>query len=110
MTRSLQITWILVRDGRNYGKMLKRYYVKNTEHFLKLLWITWNLHKILLNLKKKAQLDRLNILEVIDPANVITSLPVSSCFRTPFESKHVHGSQALLEPALKHFHANFPLI
>ena len=35
---------------------------------------------------------------------------VSSCFRTPFASKRVHGSETLLEPALKHFNLSFPLI
>ena len=37
-------------------------------------------------------------------------MPVSSCFRTPFASKRVHGSQTLLESALQHFHPNFSLI
>ena len=37
-------------------------------------------------------------------------MPVSSCFRTPFTSKRIHGSQTLLEPALQHFHPNSTLI
>ena len=37
-------------------------------------------------------------------------MPVSSCFGTPFRSKRVHGSQKLLEPPLKQFDYNFPLI
>ena len=35
---------------------------------------------------------------------------LSSCFRTPFTSKRVHGSQTLLELPLQHFYLNFPLI
>ena len=34
-----------------------------------------NLHKIVHILKKKDQVLRLNILEVIDPRNVVTSMP-----------------------------------
>ena len=44
------------------------------------------------------------------PTNVVSSMPVSRCFRTPFPSKRIHGSQTLLEPPLQHFHHNFPLI
>ena len=44
------------------------------------------------------------------PTNVVTSMPVSSCFRTLFASKRFHGCETLLEPALKHFHPNFALI
>ena len=42
--------------------------------------------------------------------NVITSMPVSFSFRTPFASKHVYGYQTLLENALQSFYPNFPLI
>ena len=41
---------------------------------------------------------------------MVTSLRVSSCFRTHFASKGVHGSQTLLEPALQRFYPNFSLI
>ena len=37
-------------------------------------------------------------------------MPRRSCFRTPFDSKCVHRSQTLLEPALQHFYPNYPLI
>ena len=42
--------------------------------------------------------------------NVVTLMPVTSRFRTHFDSKRVNGSQTLLEPALHHFYRNFPLI
>ena len=41
---------------------------------------------------------------------MVTLMPVGSCFKTAFASKRVHGSQTLLELALKNFHPNFPLI
>ena len=37
-------------------------------------------------------------------------MPESSCFRTLFASKRGQVSQTLLEPALKQFNPNFPLI
>ena len=37
-------------------------------------------------------------------------MPESSCFRTPFGSYRVKGSQTLLKYARQHFHAHFPLI
>ena len=44
------------------------------------------------------------------PKNVVTLMAVSSYFRAPFASKGLHGSETLLEPALKQFNPNFPLI
>ena len=60
--------------------------------------------------EKKDQLHSINISEVIDLTNVVTSMTESSCFKKPFEILHVHGSQTLLKPALQHFYPNFPLI
>ena len=37
-------------------------------------------------------------------------MPVSSCFRTPFANKRIHGTQTLLEHALQRFYPNFPLL
>ena len=41
---------------------------------------------------------------------MVTSMPLTSCFITPFHSKRVHEPQTLLRPALRHFCPNFPLI
>ena len=41
---------------------------------------------------------------------MVTTIPVNSCLRTPFDSKRVQGSETLLEPALQHFYPNFPSI
>ena len=60
--------------------------------------------------EKKDQLHSLYNSEVIDPNNAVTSMPVSSCFRTPFASNHLHGSQTLLGNALQQFYPNFPLM
>ena len=37
-------------------------------------------------------------------------MPESFCFRTPFESQSVHGSQTQLKSARQHFYPNFLLI
>ena len=42
--------------------------------------------------------------------NVVTWMPESSCFRTPFGRERVNGSQALLKSKQQHFVDNFPLI
>ena len=41
---------------------------------------------------------------------MVTSILVSSCFRTPFASQPIHVSQTLLEHALQRFYPNFPLL
>ena len=76
VTGSLQIAYILAIDGRNYPNMFKRYYLNNGEDFLQLLYYFFNLHKILLNLKKEDQPHSLNILQVIDPDKC-------GCFKDP---------------------------
>ena len=40
---------------------------------------------------------------------MVTSVPESYCFRTPFDSKRVQGSQTLLKPALQDLYSSFPL-
>ena len=42
--------------------------------------------------------------------DVITRMPKSSSFRTPFGNQLVKGSKTLVKPARKHFYANGPLI
>ena len=37
-------------------------------------------------------------------------MPESSCFRTPFESQRVHGSQTLLKSARQHFSPTFAIV
>ena len=46
---------------------------------------------------------------LLSPRNVLTSIPESSCFRTPFESQRLHLSQTLLKFPQQYFYPNFPL-
>ena len=41
------------------------------------------------------------------PKYVVTWMPEISCFRTPFGSNRVKGSQTLLKSTRQHFYANF---
>ena len=83
---------------------------QNRLHFHKFLLNFRNLHKILLILKKKISFIALIFWKLLTPTYVVTLMPVSSCFRTPFTSKCVHVSQRLLQRFLKHFNSKFPLI
>ena len=42
--------------------------------------------------------------------NVVTWMPETSCFRTPFRSQGVHVSQTLLKSARQHFYPNSPIM
>ena len=103
------MTCILVIDGRNYGKRLKCYYLKNAEHFLKFLLHFQNLNKILVILKKKMSFIAKIFCKLLTLSYAVTSMPLSSCFPTHFTSKPFRWSQTLLEPALQHHHHNFAL-
>ena len=51
-----------------------------------------------MHFEKKNPLHILNILEVIAPRNVVTSMPESSGFRIPIQSQGVHESQTAPKP------------
>ena len=88
-----QVQLLLSQIRRAFSEIVTEFLKQNFDHF-----------------EKKGQLHSLNILEVINPTNVVTSMSLNSCFRTLFASKYVHGSKTLLEPALQHFSSNFSLI
>ena len=80
---------------------------QNKKYLLKILLHFYNLRKIFPILKKK---DHLHTPSILTPRNVVTSIPEYPCFRTPFQSQSVHGTQTLLKAAMQHFYLNFPLI
>ena len=49
-------------------------------------------------------------MNLLTPKYVDTSMPESSCFRTPFWGQRVNGSQTLLKSTRQCFYPNFPLI
>ena len=50
------------------------------------------------------------IWKLLTPKNLVTLMPGSSCFRTPFANQRVHGSQTLTNSAWLHNYRSFPLI
>ena len=74
--------------------------------FSKFYWV-FGICTIFWALIKKDQLQSVNIWELLTPRNVVTSLSESSCFRGPFQSQGVHGSQTLLKLTLVYFHPTF---
>ena len=101
------ILLIIERISRN---KLQRNYLQNQKHFPELLLHFWNLNKILSILKRKMIFITLIFPELLIPKNVVTWMQESCCFRTPFGSKRVKGSQTLLKSARYHFCANFPFM
>ena len=107
LTRWCPVTCILVMIKRTSYNKFQCNYLQKQKHFLELLLNFWNVHKIMEILKTKMILITLIFLELLIPKNVVTWMPESSCFRTPFGNKRVKGSQTLLKSALEHFYGNF---
>ena len=69
-----------------------------------------NLHKFLRILKKKISFISQIFLKLPTPKNVVTWMPESFRFITPFRTQRVHRSQTLMNFALPKFYPNFTLI
>ena len=61
-------------------------------------------------LKKKISLMPYKYLKLLTSKNVVTWIFKRSCFRTPFDSQRVNGSQTLLKAARQHFYFTFSSI
>ena len=109
-TRSRLMPFILVIMTRNSSNKFQRNYLQNQKHFLKLSLHFWNLHKILSILKKKMSFISLILPKLLIPKHVVTWIPQSCCFRRPFGSKRVKGSQTFLMSARHHFYVKFPFM
>ena len=68
-----------------------------------------NLHKALSILEKKFTLIASILPKLLILKKVVTWMPESFCFRTPFGSPRVNGSKTLLKSARQPFYDNFPL-
>ena len=95
---------------KKFPQQVQLYYLKSGDYFLQFLLRFWNARKILPIFKKKSSFIAYIFPKVLTARNVVTLMPLTSCFRIPFESKRVHESQTLVKAALKHFYDNFPLI
>ena len=90
--------------------MFKRHYLKNLKYFLKFLLQFCNLIKILCILKKKVSFIAQIFRRLLSPRNVVTCIPESSYFKTPFGNQRVHVSQTLLKYARQNLYPKFLLI
>ena len=60
--------------------------------------------------KRRISFIALIFYKLLTPKSVVTWMPETSCFRTPFGNQRVHGSQTLRNTAWQHFYPNFKLI
>ena len=101
------ITCILVMIERNSCNKFQRNYLQHQKYFLELLLNFWKLHKISSILKKNITFITSRFPDLLVPKNVVTWMRENSCFRTPFGSKCVKGSQTLLKSPRQLFYVNF---
>ena len=104
------MTCILVMIERNSRNKFHRNYLQNEKHVLELLFHFWNLPKILSILRKNITLITLIFPELLIAENVVTLMPQSSSFKTPFGNERLKGSETLLKSHWMHFYANFWLM
>ena len=90
--------------------MFKGHYFKKRKSFLKFSLYFWNLHKITPISKKKVYFIAQICRKLLTARIVFTWMPKSFCFRTPFQSQGVHGSQTILKFKRQQYHPNFLLI
>ena len=107
LTRERLMRCIVAIIERNSCKKFQRNYLKKEKAFLELRLRFSNAHKILSILKKKTILITLIFPELLIPKHVVTWMPKSSSFRTPFEVKRGKGSKTLLKSTRQHFCAKF---
>ena len=78
-------------DEKNLRNVFHCHYLKNGKHFLEFLLYFGKLHKILCILKKNISFITQIFRRLLTPRNMVTWMPESSSFRTPYESQRVHG-------------------
>ena len=110
LTRWQKITYIVVIIERNSCNKVPGNYLGNEKYFLEFPLDLLNIHKILSILKTKISFITSRFPELVISKNVVTWMPESSCFGTPFGSKRGKGSQTLLKSPRQLFYVNFPFM
>ena len=110
VTRLLPLTFILVIIERISRNMFKPHYLKNRKDIPKFLLHFCHLQKILCILKKKVSFIAQIFRRLLSSRNVVTYIPESSYFTTPFGNQRVHVSQTLLKYARQNLYPKFLLI
>ena len=70
----------------------------------------WNLHEILNILKKKMIVIAFLLRNLQSVKDLVRLLCKKHCFRTPFDSQHVKGSQTLVKSEREYFPDIFPTL
>ena len=91
------MTNILFEIERIRRPRFKCNYLKNQNLFLIFLIHLWNLHQILNIFKKKMIVIAFLLRNLQAVKDLVRLLFKKHCFRTPFESTYVKGSQTLLK-------------
>ena len=101
---------ILFRIVRISCCKFKCSYLKNKKLFLDFLFHFWNLHQIFDILKKKVIVIANLFPKLQTKKNLARPLSKKFYFRTPFDSKHVKGTQTLVKFEWEHFYQLFSLL
>ena len=97
------MTSILFEIERIRRPRFKCNYLENQKLFLILLTHFWNLNQISNVLKKKIIVIATLLWNLQAVKKLVKLLSKKHCFRTPFDSQHVKGSQTLVKFAWVHF-------
>ena len=94
----------------NWQKLSQQVQVKlsqNHQYLLKVLLNFRNLYKVF---EKKITFIASTYTKLLIPEDLVTWIPLNSCFRTQFPNQPVKGSKTLLKSARKQFYAHVTLI
>ena len=99
-----------LRNCENLPLSIQMHLSKNKNLFSKFLFHFWNFHQIL-NILKKKMIVITNIFPQLKTVkDVLRQISEKPCFRKPFDSQHVKGSQRLVKSAWEHFYHIFSLL
>ena len=95
---------------RIYRSELNSKNLKNKKLFLNSFLHFWNLHSILIFLKKQMTIIVYVFPKLWTVIDVIRQMSKKPCLRTLFHSQHAKGSQALIKSTWQHFYHIFSLL
>ena len=103
----LPMASILFKIVRIWNSQFKRYFVRNEQHFLNVLFHFWNLHQILI-ISNKNMIVMDNVFPKLQTVkNFVRPLCKKRHFRTRFDSQHVKVTRILAKYPWEHFYHVF---
>ena len=104
----MRITSILLITEISSHNRFTGHYFQNQKSFYAIFLHFWSLHKMSRLFKKISFVAQI-FWNLLNPKNVITWMPESSCFRIPFANKGDHESLTTTYPGMQHFYPSFQL-